>query len=145
VVILSGLSIPLKLFGHRPGLPGKVITFHIVPLDPACKARLAGHVPGKEQLVKGIADFEDGEMFEVFFHAFNGEDLFDKGFSAHGMSPVGNLSFIAISRIDLANPPRISVTRHPDKNVRVKIAEPKPIQTQSVMHRHDLLWVRFAV
>jgi hypothetical protein len=24
-------------------------------------------------------------MFEVFFYAFNGEDLFDKGFSAYGM------------------------------------------------------------
>jgi len=32
---------------HRPGLPGKVISFHIVPLDPAYKAGLAGHVPAK--------------------------------------------------------------------------------------------------
>jgi len=35
----------VKLPGHRPGLPGKVISFHIVPLDPAYKAGLAGHVP----------------------------------------------------------------------------------------------------
>jgi hypothetical protein len=26
-------------------LPGKVISFYIVPLDPALKAGLAGHVP----------------------------------------------------------------------------------------------------
>jgi len=26
----------VKLPGHRPGLPGKVISFHIVPL-PACR------------------------------------------------------------------------------------------------------------
>jgi hypothetical protein len=35
----------VKLPGHRPGLPGKVIAFHIVPLDPAYKAGLAWHVP----------------------------------------------------------------------------------------------------
>jgi len=27
------------------GLPGKVISFYIVPLDPAYRAGLAGHVP----------------------------------------------------------------------------------------------------
>jgi len=37
----------VKLPGHRPGLPGKVISFHIVPLDPAYKAGLAVHVPAK--------------------------------------------------------------------------------------------------
>ena len=30
------------------GLHGKVISFHIVPLDPAYKAELAGHVPAKQ-------------------------------------------------------------------------------------------------
>jgi hypothetical protein len=35
----------VKLLGHRPGLPGKVILFHIVPLDPAYKTGLARHVP----------------------------------------------------------------------------------------------------
>jgi len=39
----------VKLHGHRPGLPGKVVPFHIVPLDPAYKAGLAGHVPVKFQ------------------------------------------------------------------------------------------------
>jgi hypothetical protein len=33
--------------GHRPGLPGKVVCFYIVPLDPAYKAGLVGHVPAK--------------------------------------------------------------------------------------------------
>jgi hypothetical protein len=37
----------VKLLGHRPGLPGKAISFHIVPLDPASKAGLAGHVLAK--------------------------------------------------------------------------------------------------
>ncbi len=41
-----------KLPGHRPGLPGKVISFHIVPLDPAYKAGLAGHVPVKVERKK---------------------------------------------------------------------------------------------
>jgi len=53
LVILGGLSILWKLLGHRPGLPGKVMTFHIVPLDPACKAGL-GHVPVEEQPVEGV-------------------------------------------------------------------------------------------
>ena len=35
----------LKPPAHRAGLPGKVISFYIVPLDPAYKAGLAGHVP----------------------------------------------------------------------------------------------------
>jgi hypothetical protein len=37
----------MKLPAHRAGLPGKVISFYIVPLDPAYKAGLAGHVPVK--------------------------------------------------------------------------------------------------
>ena len=36
----------MKLHGLRPGLPGKVISFHIVPLDPAYPAKGGtGHVP----------------------------------------------------------------------------------------------------
>jgi len=37
----------VKLPGHRPGLPGNVISFYIVPLDPAYKAGPAGHFPVK--------------------------------------------------------------------------------------------------
>jgi hypothetical protein len=40
----------VKLPGHRPGHPGKVLSFYIVPLDPANKAGLAGHVPVKIQV-----------------------------------------------------------------------------------------------
>jgi len=53
---MTGLKRPLKLPAHpvrtgqaRRGLPGKVISFYIVPLDPAYRqagrAGLAGHVP----------------------------------------------------------------------------------------------------
>jgi len=42
----------VKLQAHRAGLPGKVISFYIVPLDPFYPARggtgLAGHVPVKD-------------------------------------------------------------------------------------------------
>ncbi len=41
----------MKLPGHRPGLPGKVISFYIVSLDPAYEAGLAGHVPVKGFIV----------------------------------------------------------------------------------------------
>jgi hypothetical protein len=40
----------MKLPGHRPGLPGNVISFYIVPLDPAYKAGLSGHSPAKRML-----------------------------------------------------------------------------------------------
>jgi hypothetical protein len=52
----------LKPPGHRPGLPGKVVFFHIVPLlarlvgrNPAYKAGLAGHVPVNEPFSRGIS------------------------------------------------------------------------------------------
>jgi hypothetical protein len=38
-------AIPLGRDRHAEELPGKVILFHIVPLDPAHKVGLAGHVP----------------------------------------------------------------------------------------------------
>ena len=37
----------VKLPVYRAGLPGKVISFYIVSLDPAYKAGFAGHVPAK--------------------------------------------------------------------------------------------------
>jgi hypothetical protein len=38
----------MKLSGHRSGLPGKVRSLYIVPLDPAHSAGLTGHVPAHE-------------------------------------------------------------------------------------------------
>jgi hypothetical protein len=36
----------LKLFGHRPVLPGKEVSFLLCPLDPAyAKAGIPGHLP----------------------------------------------------------------------------------------------------
>ena len=43
-IIIANVNLP----GHRPGLPGKVISFDIVPLDPAGKAGLVGHVPANK-------------------------------------------------------------------------------------------------
>jgi hypothetical protein len=59
----------LKLSGLRPGLPGKVISFHIVPLDPAHKAGLAGHVPVTFPHRKGndIGGFIPSEMALIQF------------------------------------------------------------------------------
>ncbi len=37
----------MKLLAHRAGLPGNVISFYIVPLYPAHKTGLAGHLPAK--------------------------------------------------------------------------------------------------
>jgi hypothetical protein len=42
----------VKLPAHRAGLPGKVISFYIVPLDPAYKAGLAGHSPVKNDFLR---------------------------------------------------------------------------------------------
>jgi hypothetical protein len=38
----------VKLPAHRAGLPGNEISLLIVPLDPAYKAGLAGHLPVKQ-------------------------------------------------------------------------------------------------
>jgi len=35
----------MKLPAHRAGLPGNVISFYIVPLDPEHCAGVAGHLP----------------------------------------------------------------------------------------------------
>ena len=35
----------MKLPAHRAGLPGKVISFYIAPLDLAYKAGLTGYIP----------------------------------------------------------------------------------------------------
>ena len=35
----------VKLPAHRAGLPGKVLSLHIVPLYPAYKAGLVEHLP----------------------------------------------------------------------------------------------------
>jgi hypothetical protein len=40
----------MKLPAHSTGLPGKVILFYIVLLDPAYKVGLAGHVPVKNEV-----------------------------------------------------------------------------------------------
>jgi hypothetical protein len=50
---LSGReSREVKHPGHRPGIPGKVVSCHIVPLDPVYPAKggtgLVGHVPTKK-------------------------------------------------------------------------------------------------
>jgi len=37
----------VKLPAQRAGLPGNEISFLIVPLDPAYKAGVAGHLPAK--------------------------------------------------------------------------------------------------
>jgi putative ABC transport system substrate-binding protein len=47
----------VKLPGHRPGLPGNVISFYIVPLDPAHSAGIAGHVPAKKIFRIGVTQF----------------------------------------------------------------------------------------
>jgi len=40
----------VKLPAHRAGLPGKGMSFLIVPLDPAYRAGLTGHLPVKVQM-----------------------------------------------------------------------------------------------
>ncbi len=47
----------VKLPAHRAGLPGNEISFLIVPLDPAYKAGLAGHLQVNR---KGMRDETQG-------------------------------------------------------------------------------------
>ena len=43
-LLIHGTSF-VKLPAHRAGLPGNEISFLFVPLDPAYKTGLAGHLP----------------------------------------------------------------------------------------------------
>jgi hypothetical protein len=50
---LLSLSLWISSQTPRPVLPGKAILFYIVPVDPAYRARLAGHVPVNYENLKG--------------------------------------------------------------------------------------------
>ena len=50
----------VKVPAHWAGLPGNEISFLIVPLDPAYKAGLAGHLP--------VTYFEHAEIEKGAFH-----------------------------------------------------------------------------
>ena len=67
----------MKLLGHRPGLPGNVKSFYIVPLDPAHSAGLAGHLPVKRSVRppvswRTISFFVRGNSRYCFVAWFNG-------------------------------------------------------------------------
>ena len=47
----------VKLLTQRAGLPGNELSFLIVPLDPAYKAGLAGHIAGQGLGEKGRRRF----------------------------------------------------------------------------------------
>jgi hypothetical protein len=49
----------VKLPANRAGLPGNEISFLIVPLDPAYKAGLTGHLPVQTKGLKGCWECED--------------------------------------------------------------------------------------
>jgi len=46
----------VKLPAHMAGLPGNEISFLFVPLDPAYKAGLAGHLPVKIQKERSLVN-----------------------------------------------------------------------------------------
>ena len=50
----------VKLLAHRAALPGNEVSFLIVPLDPAYKAGLAGHLP--------VTYFDHAEIEKEAFH-----------------------------------------------------------------------------
>jgi len=49
----------VKLPAHRAGLPGNEISFLFVPLDPAYKAGLAGHLPAKVQSSESLENWKN--------------------------------------------------------------------------------------
>jgi hypothetical protein len=77
----------LKLHAHRAGLPGKVMSFYIVPLAPAYKAGLAGHVPVQPWILGSIQ-----ESVDLIYHA------------AEGMPADSSLHAFPIKRGKIAHP-----------------------------------------
>ena len=67
----------MKLPAHRAGLPGDEISFLFVPLDPAYKAGLAGHLPVKictealRNLVPSPLPVSPEKLFQMVFNHFD--------------------------------------------------------------------------
>jgi hypothetical protein len=74
----------VKLPGHGPELPGKVISFHIVPLDPAATAGLAEARFGQQVYVfclnlwSGEHDEPGGYAEDRCLRAMDSMDMSDK-------------------------------------------------------------------
>jgi len=49
----------------------------------------------QKQAIKGIVDFEEGEMFEILGHAFNRQGFFVEGFVPDLVAPAGNSFLIS--------------------------------------------------
>jgi len=49
----------------------------------------------QEQPVKGVVDFEEGKVLEVFGYAFNRQGFFIEGFIPDLVAPAGNSFFIS--------------------------------------------------
>jgi hypothetical protein len=49
----------VKLPAHRAGFPGNEISFFIVPLDPAYKAGLTGHLPVTVQRWESLENWKN--------------------------------------------------------------------------------------
>jgi len=49
----------------------------------------------QKQAIKGVIDFQEGEMFEVLSYTFNREGFFIEGFVPDFMAPAGNPLFVS--------------------------------------------------
>ena len=64
----------------------------------------------KNRAIKGVVDFEERKMLEVFGYAFNRQGFFVEGLTPYFMAPAGNAFFVSPLRINLPDPPGIPVT-----------------------------------
>jgi hypothetical protein len=79
----------MKLSGQRPELTGNLVSFYIVPLDPAYKTGLGGHLPIKYPIAIKIqkATSTPLRVSVASFASMAGERI--APFTLTPMSPVG--------------------------------------------------------
>ena len=82
----------------------------------------------QQRPVKSEIDLEDREMFEVLLDTVDREDFFDKGFPGNDFGAFGYVALVPVWRVNLSEPADITVTRRPDENLGMEIAEMKFIQ-----------------
>jgi hypothetical protein len=83
-----------------------------------------GHARLRKALyMPAIIDLQDGAVLKIFFDAFHKENFFGKGFFSYLMSPVLDLFFVSSLRVDLSDPPCITITRHPDRDIWMQFPE----------------------
>jgi len=115
-----GKESPILVVGESAG---EVSGVSVLELFLGMKIRGGLTIFLQKQAIKGVVYFKQGKVLEVFGYAFNREGFFIESFVPDLVAPAGNSFFIPLFRINLPNPPSISVTGRSDEDIRIEISK----------------------